>query len=95
MISSPNDERVLRFQDSVKEYKFDTKCVSCPLPVQSVGQCVSVSYLSHDVSLTASVTILLQTARVTHGPSAVCHLAGRVTDRQAALEVHCQLGQAL
>lgn len=54
-----------------------------------------VSYLSHDVSLTASVTVLLQIARVTHGSSAVCHLAGRVADRQAALEVHRQLRQAL
>lgn len=52
-------------------------------------------YLSHDVSLTASVTVLLQVARVAHGSSAVHHFAGRVADTQAALEVHRQLGQAL
>lgn len=54
-----------------------------------------VSYLPHDVSLTASVTVLLQIARVTHGSSAVRHLAGRIAHRQAALEVNSQLSQAL
>lgn len=55
----------------------------------------NVSYLSHDVCLTAGVTVLLQSTRVAHSSDAVCHLAGRVADRQAALEVYCQLSQAL
>lgn len=59
------------------------------------GRSSSVTHLSHDVSLTASVTVLLQIAGVTRGSSAVRHLAGRVADRQAALEVHRQLSQAL
>lgn len=59
------------------------------------GRCSSDSYLSHDVSLTASVTVLLQTAGVTHSSGAVRHLAGRVADGRAALEVHRQLRQAL
>lgn len=53
------------------------------------------SYLSHDVSLTASVTVLLPIARLPSVSSVVCRLAGRVTDRQAALEVHRQLRKAL
>lgn len=57
--------------------------------------CSSASYLSHDVSLTPSVTVLLQIARVPSASSAVRHLAGRVADRQAALEVHRQLRKAL
>lgn len=57
--------------------------------------CSTASYLSHDVSLTASVTVLLQIARVPSVSSVVCRLAGRVTDRQAALEVHRQLCKAL
>lgn len=65
-----------------------------PLPQSQRGGAV-ISYLSHDVSLTAGVAVLLQAARVGRGSSAVRRLAGRVAEGQAALEVHRQLGQAL
>lgn len=75
---------------SEEEYELRHKLIS-----EEAVRSSSVSYLSHDVSLTASVTVQLQIARVTHGSSAVRHLTGRVADRQAALEVHRQLCQAL
>lgn len=70
-------------------------CCSFLAGVRHKGGTATVSYLSHDVGLTAGVTVLLQTARVARRSSAVRHLVGRVADRQAALEVHCELRQAL
>lgn len=61
-----------------------------------MSQTPSVSYLPHDVSLTAGVAVLLQATRVAPCcPGAVGRVSGRLTDGQAALEVHRQLGQTL
>ena len=52
-------------------------------------------YLSCDLSLTASLTVLLQQARVTQGSAAVSHLIYRVASGQAAVIVGGELSQAL
>lgn len=53
-------------------------------------------YLSCDLSLTASLTVLLQQARVTQGSAAVVsHLIYRVASGQAAVIVGGELRQAL
>ena len=81
--------------------------VSCILPGSSVNgrekhtlpasscRCSGSTHLSHDVGLTARVSVALQKAGLPQASRAAHGVVQGVADAQAMLEVHRQLSQAL